>query len=103
MVSRYIAKRRLRREQEGPSGWYDKNLASQGKPMQRKILRTIALASFALVVGLGAAGQAQAQDVKAPYPNMVPLDQYLMERNAEIALARSAPPESIPGDAGARS
>ena len=68
--------------------------------MQRKILRTIALASFALVVGLGAAGQAQAQDAKAPYPNMAPLDQYLMpERNAEIALARSAAPESISGDA----
>jgi hypothetical protein len=59
--------------------------------MQRKILRTIALASFALVVGLGAAGEAQAQDVKAPYPNMAPLDQYLMERNAEIELARSVP------------
>ena len=58
--------------------------------MQRKILRTIALASFALVVGLGAAGQAQAQNVKAAYPNMAPLDQYLMERNAEIALAQSA-------------
>src|SRR3984893_9281756 len=67
--------------------------------MQRKILRTIALASFALVVGCGAAGQAQAQDVKAPYPNMAPLDQYLMERNAEIALARSSAPESISQDA----
>jgi hypothetical protein len=33
---------------------------------------------------------AQAQDAKAPYPNMAPLDQYLMERNAEMALARSA-------------
>src|SRR6202795_1618426 len=70
--------------------------------MQRKILRTIALASFALVAGLGAAGQAQAQDVKAPYPNMAPLDQYLMERNAEIALARSAAPESISRDAEVR-
>ena len=67
--------------------------------MQRKILRTIALASFALVVGLGAAGQSQAQDVKAPYPSMAPLDQYLMERNTEIALARSAAPESISRDA----
>jgi hypothetical protein len=70
--------------------------------MQRKILRTIALASFALVVGLGAAGQVQAQDVKAPYPNMAPLDQYLMERNAEIALAWSAAPESISRDAEVR-
>ncbi len=68
--------------------------------MQRKILRTVALASFALVAVLGAAGQAQAQDGKAPYPNMAPLNQYLMERNAEIALARSAAPESISRDAG---
>jgi len=30
---------------------------------------------------------------------MAPLDQYLMERNAEIALARSAAPDSISGDA----
>jgi len=67
--------------------------------MQRKILRTIALRSFALVVLLGAAWQAQAQDAKAPYPSMAPLDQYLMERNAEIALARSAAPESISQDA----
>jgi hypothetical protein len=70
--------------------------------MQRKILRTIALGSFALVVVLGAAGQAQAQDAKAPYPSMAPLDQYLMERNAEIALARSAAPESISRDAEVR-
>ena len=67
--------------------------------MQRKILRMIALRSFALVVVLGAAWQAQAQDAKAAYPSMAPLDQYLMERNAEIALARSAAPESISRDA----
>jgi len=59
----------------------------------------IALRSFALVVVLGAAWQAQAQDAKAPYPSMAPLDLYLMERNAEIALARSAAPESISRDA----
>ncbi|HEV3254345.1 MAG TPA: hypothetical protein VG033_08055 [Candidatus Acidoferrales bacterium] len=70
--------------------------------MQRMILRTIALASFALLVALGAAGRAQAQDVKAPYPNMAPLDQYLMERSAEIALARSAAPDSISRDAEVR-
>src|SRR5271154_7105512 len=71
---------------------------SQGEPMQRKILRTIAL-SFALVIVLGAAQQTQAQDAKAPYPNMAPLDQYLMGRDAEITLARSAAPESISRDA----
>ena len=67
--------------------------------MQRKILRMIVLRSFALVVVLSAAWQAQAQDAKAAYPSMAPLDQYLMERNAEIALARSAAPESISRDA----
>ena len=67
--------------------------------MQRQILRTIASRSFALVVILGAGWQAQAQDGKTPYPSMAPLDQYLMERNAEIALAKSAAPESISRDA----
>jgi hypothetical protein len=68
--------------------------------MDRKIVRTIALGSFALVLALTTAGQAQAQDAKAPYPSMAPLDQYLMtDRNAEIAMARSAAPEAISRDA----
>src|ERR1700691_6628369 len=68
--------------------------------MKRKIIRTIALGSFALVVVLGAALQAQGQDAKTPYPNMAPVDQYLIaDRDAEIALARSAAPESISHDA----
>ena len=68
--------------------------------MQRKILRTIGLRAFALVVLSGAAWPAQAQDAKAPYPSMAPFDQYLMaDRNAETALARSAAPESISRDA----
>ncbi|HEY6413917.1 MAG TPA: hypothetical protein VIX42_09525 [Edaphobacter sp.] len=66
--------------------------------MKRKTLRDIALGSFALVVLTAAAWQAPAQDGKTPYPNMAPLDQYLMERSAEIALARSAAPESISQD-----
>jgi hypothetical protein len=41
----------------------------------------------------------QAQS-KTPYPSMASLDQYLMpDRNAEIALARSAAPDSISRDA----
>src|SRR5882724_3932382 len=77
-----------------------KDPASQEKPMQRKILRAVALRSFALVVVLGAARHAQAEDVKTPYPTMVPLNQYLIpDRNAEIALASSAAPESISQDA----
>jgi hypothetical protein len=53
---------------------------------------------LALVVLL-TASHAPAQDPKTPYPKMAPLDQYLMERNAEIALARTAAPEYISKDA----
>jgi len=60
---------------------------------------TIALGGFALVAALAAASRAPAQDAKAPYPNMAPLDQYLMERNTEVALALSAAPQSISQDA----
>jgi hypothetical protein len=68
--------------------------------MQRTIRGTSAFASFVLAVALGATWHAaHAQDAKTPYPSMAPLDQYLMERNAEIALARSAAPESISRDA----
>jgi hypothetical protein len=43
--------------------------------------------------------QAVAQDAKTTYPSMAPLEQYLTDRDAEIALARSAAPESISRDA----
>jgi hypothetical protein len=57
------------------------------------------LASSVLVVALGASSQMLAQS-KTPYPRMAPLDQYLIaDRNAEIALARSAAPDSISHDA----
>jgi hypothetical protein len=65
----------------------------------KKILRTIALSSFALLVMPPAAWRAPAQEAKTPYPSMAPLDQYLMERSAEITLARSAAPVSISQDA----
>jgi hypothetical protein len=65
--------------------------------MREKKVVAIAVAT---VVLLGAAWHAIAQDAKAPYPSMAPLDQYLMEdRGAEIALARGAAPESISRDA----
>jgi len=68
--------------------------------MKQKILRATTVRSLALVIMLGAAWQAQAQDAKAPYPTMAPLEQYLIaDRNAETALARSAAPESISQDA----
>jgi hypothetical protein len=42
----------------------------------------------------------QAQDAKSAYPAMAPLDQYLIaDKDAEIALARSAAPPSISDNA----
>jgi hypothetical protein len=65
--------------------------------MGRRTLKIIALASSVLVVALAALSQAQST---TPYRSMAPLDQYLMaDRNAEIALARSAAPPSISRDA----
>lgn len=49
-----------------------------------------------LLAGVIVAALAQAQEPKAPYPSMLSLDQYLMpDRQAEIALARSAAPTAI--------
>ena len=68
--------------------------------MKRKIVRAIGASVFVLGMLLGAARLGQAQDAKAAYPNMAPVEQYMMaDRNAEIALARSAAPESISRDA----
>src|SRR5580704_958525 len=67
--------------------------------MGRWTLKIIGLGSSLLVVALGAVSQMQAQS-KTPYPSMAAFDQYLMpDRNAEIALARSAAPDSISHDA----
>ena len=68
--------------------------------MNRKMVRTITLRTFALVAVLCAARPGRAADPENPYPtSMVPLDQYLMDRNDEIALARSAAPPSLAKDA----
>jgi hypothetical protein len=67
--------------------------------MLEKKVAAIAIKSFALLV-LGATYHAMAQDATKSYPNMAPIDQYLMtDQGAEIALARSAAPESISRDA----
>src|SRR5260370_36145981 len=59
----------------------------------------IAINGLALLVVLGTTYRAMPQDVATPYPKMAPIGQYLMDRTAEIALARSAAPESISRDA----
>jgi len=56
--------------------------------------------SLVVVILLGAAWGARAQQANALYPSMAPLEQYLMaDRAAEIAMARSAAPPSIAQDA----
>jgi hypothetical protein len=67
--------------------------------MRKKKVHAIAIKGFALLVVLGTAYQAMAQDAKTAYPKMAPIEQYLMDRTAEIALARTAAPESISRDA----
>ena len=67
--------------------------------MLEKKVGAIALRNLALLVVLGTALQVMAQDATMRYPNMAPIEQYLMDRTAEIALARSAAPESISRDA----
>jgi hypothetical protein len=67
--------------------------------MTRNQIRITLLSRFALVAALIASRPVAAQDAKQPYPNMAPIEQYLMDRDAEIALARSAAPDAISHDA----
>jgi hypothetical protein len=67
--------------------------------MDRKTVNAIAVGSFALAIVLSVTWPTRAQDSKTPYPSMAPIEAYLMDRNAEIALARSAAPPSLSGDA----
>jgi hypothetical protein len=78
--------------------------------MTRDRILSIFLGAFAAVAALIATGAAArpaaaqgapaaAQDTKDPYPKMAPVEQYLMDRDAEIALARSAAPDAVSKDA----
>lgn len=64
----------------------------------RTVSKMMATSIFVLTIASGTL--AQAADAKPSYPSMAPLEQYLSaDRDAEIALARSAAPESISKDA----
>jgi hypothetical protein len=64
--------------------------------MRENKIGAIVIKSFALLVVFGVALHAMAQNTT----KMAPVEQYLMaDREAEIALARSAAPESIARDA----
>ena len=67
--------------------------------MRSRRLLVFVFLCFALMFGFSTPWRMQAQDNKTPYPTMAPLDQYLMDRDVEIAMARSAAPESVSKDA----
>lgn len=67
--------------------------------MRKMRLEIIASALLVSLVAPGATGRAWAQSGTGPYATMAPLDQYLMDKDAEIALARSAGPKSIGDEA----
>lgn len=57
-------------------------------------MKTVALLGL-----IATAVTVHAQAAKISYPSMAPVAQYMMQRNAEIALARSAAPPAISKDA----
>jgi hypothetical protein len=79
----------------------EEDLAHSKEETMLKKHSAIAIKSFALLLVLGTAYQAVAQaatmpPTTTPYSKMAPIDQYLMtDQSAEIALARSAAPDSI--------
>src|SRR5271157_4607355 len=68
-----------------------------------RLARGIAFAVIAAITVLAMEKQAAAQSAggsyPASYPKMSAVDQYLMTQPAEVALARSAAPESVSKDA----
>jgi hypothetical protein len=71
------------------------NLARKNR--LQKSVTILVFVFLALVVLPDTAREARAQE--NPYPVMAPLEQYLMSKDAEIGLARSAAPASIADDA----
>ncbi|MGB2628898.1 MAG: hypothetical protein WAK20_19095 [Candidatus Acidiferrum sp.] len=68
--------------------------------MRKQGVCGITIQGLALLVVLGTADQLMAQDALTPYASMAPIEEYLMSnQDAEIALARSAAPESISREA----
>lgn len=63
--------------------------------MSRRSKHTI---GFALIIAMGC-GVPNVTAQSDPYPKMAPVGEYLMEKEAEIQLARSAAPDSISRDA----
>jgi hypothetical protein len=64
-------------------------------------MKIVAVALVLLTIGIVLLGpELWAQESNAQYPRMAPVEQYLMaDRNAEIALARTAAPDAVSRDA----
>jgi hypothetical protein len=62
----------------------------------QRISAAVAIAAAALALSAAAAGAAGQPPA---YPAMAPLARYLIDRDAEIAMARSAAPPSVSGEA----
>ena len=74
--------------------------ASKGSLMRHDLVAMIVVTVLAHLVVLNLALWAQPQNAGTPYPTMAPLGQYLMaDREAEIALAKSAAPKAISDNA----
>jgi len=72
------------------------NLHKGAPAPETRMRKTLALPAFVVpVLFVLAAGGSPARAEASSYPVMAPLDQYLMPKDAEIALARSAAPPSI--------
>jgi len=68
--------------------------------MTTKFVQGMVFAASMLLVWPSSPKLFQAQETKAPYAAMAPLDQYLIaDRDAEIALAKSAAPPALSSDA----
>lgn len=68
--------------------------------MFRNRSKKVVWSMFVVILAMGTVRRMHGQEAKNAYPtSMAPLDQYLMDRNDEITLARSAAPPSIAKDA----
>ncbi len=71
--------------------------------LQKRNASFLTNATLSAIIGamviLAVAKPSGAQSAAVPYPKMAAIDQYLMTQDAEVALARSAAPESISRDA----
>lgn len=67
--------------------------------MKRNRFAVLASMIFAFIFCIWCALPVASQKDETPYPRMAPLEQYLMDREAEIALARSAAPEAVSREA----